>query len=319
MNIAVLTSGGDSPGMNAAIRSIVKFGIKNNISIYGIKYGYLGLYQNQINLLKLEDVENIIKMGGTFLGTSRFIEFIENTNIIKKSVQNLKNKDISFLIIIGGNGSYKGALKLIDFGVKCIGIPGTIDNDITGTEFTIGFHTALNTIVEAIDKIKDTSKSHKRCTLVEVMGRHKGDLALYSSICNETNLVIVPEYNNSKIDVLKKMKSFRNKEQSHAIVILTERQFDINVLAKEIELVSGLETKITILGHTQKGGNPLPQDRILGTLMGFYSIEMIKKNFFNIALGIRNNKIIPYSFSEVLENKKDDIFQSLWEINNKLI
>lgn len=298
--IAVLTSGGDAPGMNATIRSIVIACIKKKIKIYGINNGYLGLYQNQINLLEFKNLPRVIN-GGTFLGTARSIPFKENIDIQAKCLQNLQQMNIDKLIIIGGDGSFKGANKLSKLGLKCIAIPATIDNDIHTTEYTIGFSTALNTIVENIEKLRDTAIACRRCMIIEVMGKNKADLALYSGIAAGADLIITHENILDKEIILQKIKKMYDDEKDHIIVVITENIFDVKLLAKEIETYSGFETRSQILGHIQRGGNPTAEDLVLAFRMGNYAIELCEQDIYNCVIGIKNSKLNYINFDKIVQ------------------
>ncbi len=290
--IGILTSGGDSPGMNTFIFNIVKLCIKNNFLIYGIYNGFYGLYKNKIKLLNKKNLSNIWNIGGTFLKSSRFTK-LKNIKIRKKIIKNIKKK-IDILIIIGGEGSYKGAKKLNDMNLPCITIPGTIDNDIKGTDYCIGYFTALETIVNSIDNLKDTSLSHNRICILEVMGRKCGNLAFTSSLACSCELVITPEKKIKKNNIIKKILNTNQNNINNNIIIITENIYNIQKLAKKIEKKTNIETRAISLGHIQRGGKPVALDRILAYKMAFYTIKLIKKNKLSKCIGIKNNKIIHY-------------------------
>ncbi|WP_343154579.1 6-phosphofructokinase [Buchnera aphidicola (Pseudoregma panicola)] len=315
--IGVLTSGGDAPGMNAAIRGIVITGIKSGMEIFGIKDGFLGLYRNKIKKLNIKIVSDMINKGGTFLGSSRFPEFKEKKNRYI-AIKNLKKKNIDSLIIIGGDGSYVGAQKLNEMGISCISIPSTIDNDVSGTDYTIGYYTALETIVKSIDKIRDTSISHKRISLVEIMGRNCGDLTLLSSIAGGCEFLVIPENKISKeqllLEILKEIKNGKK----HSIIVITENLYNIQSLAKYIEKKTNRETRATILGHVQRGGVPVVYDRILASRMGSYAIEILKKGFSGRCIGIKNEKIVHNSIKESLNDIKKNSTQYWLNLSKKL-
>ncbi|NIH16827.1 MAG: 6-phosphofructokinase [Buchnera aphidicola (Periphyllus lyropictus)] len=289
--IAVLTSGGDSPGMNAAIRSIVRTSCNNNIKVLGVLDGYLGLCKNRIIKLNKKSVSNIINKGGTFLGTARYKKFYKKKTR-EIAILNMKNKKIDALIAIGGNGTYIGANKLNKMNFPCISIPGTIDNDIFGTDYTIGYSTALETVVQLIDKLRDTSCSHKRITIIEIMGRNCGDLTLFSSIAGGCQYIIIPEipYNEKKL--IKKIKKNVKKEKKNILIGITEHICNVKKLAKKIEKEVNQETRATVLGHIQRGGAPVAFDRILASKMGYFSVKLLLKKKFGKCIGIKNNKII---------------------------
>ncbi len=293
--IGILTSGGDSPGMNAAIRSIVINSLKNNYKIYGFFYGYLGLFKNKVKSLKYKDINNIIDKSGTLLGSSRFIK-LKKYKIKKKIIKKIKNK-IDILIIIGGEGSYKGALKLNNMGLPCITIPGTIDNDIPGTDYTIGFSSALETIVKYIDNVKYTLLSHKRILILEVMGRKCCDLALYSYISSENCYLITYKNFNIK-NLIKKIKKSKKK---YLIIIITENITNIKKLSIKIQKKTNIETRFTSIGYIQRSGKPTAFDRILAFKMGNYAIKLIKKNKTGKCIAIKKNKIIHYDIKNIIK------------------
>ncbi|WP_343187589.1 6-phosphofructokinase [Buchnera aphidicola (Periphyllus koelreuteriae)] len=314
--IAVLTSGGDSPGMNAAIQSIIHSSYKNKIRILGVLDGYLGLCQDNIIKLK-NNFSNIINQGGTILRTARYKKFNQKKER-KIAIKNMKNRNIDALIVIGGNGTYIGANKLNKMGFPCIGIPATIDNDILGTDYTIGYNTALETIVKSIDKLRDTSSSHQRISIVEIMGRNCGDLTLFSSLACWCEFIITPEilYNEKKL--IHKIKKSIKKGKKNIIIAITEKICNVQKLAKNIELKIKKETRATILGHIQRGGSPVAIDRILASRMGFYSIQLLLKNKFGKCIGIQNNKIISHNINDLLKFKKKKFKKKLMFVSNNL-
>ncbi|WP_343154998.1 6-phosphofructokinase [Buchnera aphidicola (Kurisakia onigurumii)] len=308
--IGVLTSGGDAPGMNAAIRGIVRTGIRKNIEIFGIYDGYLGLYENRMKKLDGYSVSDKINKGGTFLGSSRFQGFLEK-KIRKKSILNMKNRGIESLIVIGGDGSYAGALSLIEMNFPCIGIPSTIDNDVSGTDYTIGYFTALETIIESIDKLRDTSSSHQRISIVEVMGRNCGDLTLSAAIAGGCEFLILPEVEYNQEELLNAIQLSIQKGKKHAIIVITENMCNIFNLAKYIEKKTGRETRATVLGHLQRGGKPVAYDRILASRMGEYAIRLLSKGYTKECIGIKNDKLVHYDIKSVL-NKPKKNFKYNW-------
>src|SRR5574344_1291338 len=310
--IGILTSGGDSPGMNAAIRAVVRAGITAGLEVFGIKDGYLGMHQNRIIRLDRQSVTDIINRGGTILGTARFTAFK------KESVQNLKDHNIDAMIIIGGDGSYMGALRLSEMGIPCIGIPGTIDNDIHGTDFTIGYDTALNTIVECMDKLRDTCNSHKRVSIVEIMGRHCGDLATNASIAAGADFVIIPEIPFEKNNLFQQISNSFASGKRHGIVALCENITNAEGLAREIEVSTGIEARATILGHLQRGGTPSAADRILASRLGVFAIELILSNTTNQCIGIENNKLVHYDIADCITNQEHRFDESLSALASKI-
>ncbi|VFP79206.1 6-phosphofructokinase [Buchnera aphidicola] len=301
--IGVLTSGGDSPGMNAAIRSIVYTALNNNLEVMGVCNGFLGLYKNTMIPLYYNDVSNLINKGGTFLGSSRFLEFkLEKIRLV--AINNIFKRKIDVLIIIGGDGSYIGAKFLTEMGIPCIGIPGTIDNDVSGTDYTIGYFTALETIVGAIDKLRDTTSSHQRISIIEIMGRYCGDLTLSASIAGGCEFVIIPEIIYKKKSLLLEIKKSIKKGNKHAIIAITENICDVNKLARYIQKKTNQETRSTILGYIQRGGIPIAYDRILASRMGIYAVQLLLKGKKGKCIGIINNKIVHHDINYALLNMK---------------
>ena len=269
--IGVLTSGGDAPGMNAAVRGVVRTALSEGLEVFGVYDGYLGLYEDRIKKLDRSSVSDVINKGGTFLGSARFPEF-KDVAVREKAIENLKKHGIEALVVVGGDGSYMGAKKLTEMGYPCVGLPGTIDNDIAGTDYTIGYLTALNTVIDAIDRLRDTSSSHQRISIVEIMGRHCGDLTLMSAIAGGCEYIITPETGLDKQKLINNIQDGIKKGKKHAIIALTELMMDANELAKEIETATGRETRATVLGHIQRGGRPTAFDRVLASRMGNYCL-----------------------------------------------
>ncbi|MCW5197224.1 6-phosphofructokinase [Buchnera aphidicola] len=315
--VGVLTSGGDAPGMNAAIRSVVRTSLSEKIKIFGIYDGYLGLYENRMINLDRYSVSDIINKGGTFLGSTRFPEFSKK-KIRHVAINNIKCKNLDALIIIGGNGSYIGAKKITKMGIPCIGLPGTIDNDVFGTDYTIGYFTALQTIVNAIDRLRDTSSSHKRISIVEVMGRYCGDLTLFSSIAGGCEFIVLPDMHFKKENLLQSVQMGIKKGKKHAIIVITEFMCDVKKLAKYIEKHTHRETRATILGYIQRGGSPVVYDRILASKMGAYAIELLIKGYKGRCVGIRNEKIIHSDIQKSVKNIKKIFKYNLFKIIKKL-
>lgn len=313
MKIAILTSGGDAPGMNAAIRAVVKCAIYNGMEVYGIKHGYKGLIEEELFKLNNSDVDNIAEMGGTILKTARCIEFTKEEGR-KKAVSTLKKFDIDGVIVIGGDGSFKGAEKLDNLGVRTIGLPGTIDNDLNYTDYCIGFDTTLNTVLDCIKNIKDTDSSHEKTTIVEVMGRYCGDLALYSALAGGGEIISTPENKLSFDDICVKLKKSIQNGKKDNIIIITERMYNMNELQKYIECKLHISIRSTVLGFIQRGGNPSAFDRILAFKMGAKAVELLMSGFSNKAVGIRNNKIIYVNFDEI--NTKNNDRQEDYDLLN---
>lgn len=316
--IAILTSGGDAPGMNAAIRAVVRYAGKQGIEVYGVHDGYYGLFHNQMELMDARSVAFILEKGGTILGTARFPEFKDPKNRAK-AVGNLRARGIDALVVIGGDGSYTGAKFLTEeHDFPTIGIPGTIDNDIPGTDYTIGFYTALQTAINAIDRLRDTSQSHARCSIIEVMGRHCGDLAVYSSIAGGGQSLIVPERDCSCEDVIKRIKDGIAHGKRHSLVVVAELCIDSHELAKRIEAETGKETRATILGHVQRGGSPVAFDRILATRLGIYAVDLLLAGEKGRCVGIRDNKLAHWDIVDAMNNQKHSFPQELYEVALKV-
>ena len=305
--IGVLTSGGDAPGMNAAIRSVVRTALSNGIQVIGILDGYKGLIEERFIELNRSSVSNLLSKGGTILGSARLPEFA-NEEVLLKACEILNKNEIDALCVIGGDGSYRGALALTKHGINCIGIPGTIDNDIPGTDFTIGFDTALNTIVDCVDKLRDTSASHHRCSIVEVMGNHCGDLAIYSGLSTGAEILITPETGLDEDTVIEKLAYLEKSGKNHAIVIVSEKIVNINSLSSKISSKTGFASRVTVLGHIQRGGAPTPSDRVLASRLGEKAVDLILEGIGGHCVGIKNNSIISTPIDEALnkprENKK---------------
>ena len=295
--IGVLTSGGDAPGMNAAIRGVVRSALTEGLEVMGIYDGYLGLYEDRMVQLDRYSVSDMINRGGTFP------EF-RDENIRAVAIENLKKRGIDALVVIGGDGSYMGAMRLTEMGFPCIGLPGTIDNDIKGTDYTIGFFTALSTVVEAIDRLRDTSSSHQRISVVEVMGRYCGDLTLAAAIAGGCEFVVVPEVEFSREDLVNEIKAGIAKGKKHAIVAITEHMCDVDELAHFIEKETGRETRATVLGHIQRGGSPVPYDRILASRMGAYAIDLLLAGYGGRCVGIQNEQLVHHDIIDAIENMK---------------
>lgn len=314
--IGILTSGGDAPGMNSAIRAAVRTALNSGLRIKGIRNGYDGLMQGDIYEMNVSSVADIIHKGGTILGTARSLEF-ETPEGQKRGAQILNDYGIEGLIVIGGDGSFKGAKALSDLGINTIGIPGTIDNDMGYTDFTIGFFTAIETVTDAIGKLRDTSSSHGRAVVIEVMGRHCGDLALYSGLAGGAESIIVPEHNFSISEIIDKMEHGRKRGKLHHLITLAEGVGDPYSLAKELEEKTGIETKVTILGHVQRGGSPSAVDRLLGSSMGSRAVKLLEEGKTNLAIGYVDGSIIEVSIDEAV-SKRSEFDEKLYELANSL-
>ncbi|MDY6322252.1 MAG: 6-phosphofructokinase [Succinivibrio sp.] len=311
--IGVLTSGGDSPGMNAAIRAIVRTGLDCGFEMYGIHDGYAGLHSNDIVKLSRHSVSDLLNRGGTFLGTARFPEF-KDPKVRQESVDVMKKIGLDALVVIGGDGSYMGAKFISELGFPCIGLPGTIDNDIAGTDSTIGFDTALNTAVSCIDKLRDTCSSHKRISVCEVMGHHCGDLAACCAVACGVEAVLVPEVPWTKDEVYASIKNGIDSGKRHAIIVVCENQTDVYQMAKELEALIGLETRATVLGHIQRGGTPSAYDRVLASRMGAYAIELLRKGESGRCIGVKNGELVHEDIVECITKNKHAFMKSTYDL-----
>lgn len=302
--IGVLTSGGDAPGMNAAIRAVVRTALGKGLKVRGIRRGYQGLLNEEIIDLSARDVSDTIQRGGTILQTARCAE-MRTEEGQQKAAAICKKYGIDGLVVIGGDGSFAGAQKLANFGINTIGLPGTIDLDIACTDYTIGFDTAVNTAVEAIDKIKDTSMSHERCSIIEVMGRNAGYIALWCEIANGADGILIPEKEQfDEQDLIETILSNRLKGKKHHVVINAEGIGDSNRLAKRIETATGIETRATILGHIQRGGSPTAKDRVYASTMGAYAVDLLSSGATNRVIAYKAGQFTDFDIDEALSMKK---------------
>lgn len=318
--IGILTSGGDAPGMNAVVRSVVRTALLRNIKVKGVLKGYSGLIDADFVDMDMRSVSGILEEGGTRLFSARCPEFKteEGLEIARK---HCIEAGIDGLVVCGGDGTFRGAKDLSQRGVPCVGIPATIDNDIASTDYCVGFDTAVNTVVQNIDKLRDTSESHQRCSVVEVMGRNCGDIALHSAICCGAVSVLVPEIPyDLENDVIRKMQKTLDTGKSHFIVIVAEGvtrgekrtgMFNAEEIAKYIQYQTGVESRATVIGHVQRGGSPSSKDRVIASRMGHYAVSLLKKGIGNRVLTITGNKISDMDIREALQMKKD--------INHKLV
>lgn len=299
LNIGVLTSGGDSPGMNAAIRAIVRSGISHGHQMYAIYNGYRGLVSGQIEKVDRSFVSQIINKGGTILRSARLPEFI-NADIREEGVKQLKKFGINALVVIGGDGTYRGAKDLSDMGINCIGLPGTIDNDIACTDYTIGFDTCLNTIVNAVDKLRDTTFSHQRCSIIEVMGNRAGDLAIYAGLACGAELTISGDNFMPLQEMIERLKFQKATSKNHAMVIVSEKLFDLQELARFIQQQTGFEVRTEVLGRIQRGGSPSAFDRILASRMGEYAVQCLNEGKTSRCIGVRGQQLVDFDIYEAL-------------------
>lgn len=314
--IGVLTSGGDSPGMNAAIRAVVRKAIYHNVEVYGVYYGYSGLISGQIEKLEIGSVGDIIHRGGTMLYTARCEEF-KTLEGQKKAIEQLNKFGIEGLVVIGGDGSFQGAKKLTEHGFPCVGVPGTIDNDIPGTDFTIGFDTALNTIIEAIDKIRDTATSHERTYVIEVMGRDAGDLALWAGLADGAETILIPEESYEMADIISRLQRGHARGKKHSIIIVAEGVGSGIDIGKEIQQKTNLETRVTVLGHIQRGGTPTGSDRVLASRLGAKAVELLLNGEAGKMVGIEKNELVSHDIDAALA-RKHGIDQNMYQLSKEL-
>lgn len=301
--IGVLTSGGDAPGMNAAVRAVVRAALKKGIKVYGIRRGYCGLIDGDIFEMNEMSVSNIIHKGGTILYTARSAEFRteEGVEIAKKTCEKL---GLEGLVVIGGDGSFRGAADLSAKGIACVGLPGTIDNDIACTEYTIGYDTAMNTCVEMIDKLQDTCQSHDRCSVVEVMGRGAGFIAVNTGLASGAVEIITKEVPYDLDELARKMLECKKNGKQNFIVVVAENIGNAEGIARAIQEKTSIESRATVLGHVQRGGSPTVRDRVVASEMGYYAVELLEKGASNRVVGMQNNKIVDFDIQEALSMKK---------------
>ncbi|MBU5470013.1 6-phosphofructokinase [Falcatimonas sp. MSJ-15] len=303
--IGILTSGGDAPGMNAATRAVVRNAIAHGLKVKGIMKGYQGLLNEEIIDMDARSVSDTIQKGGTILYTARCAEF-RTPEGQKKGADICKKHGIEGLVVIGGDGSFQGAQKLAALGINTIGLPGTIDLDIACTDYTIGFDTAVNTAMEAIDKVRDTSTSHERCSIIEVMGRNAGYIALWCGIANGAEDILLPErYDNDEQKLINNIIQNRKKGKKHHIIINAEGIGHSTSMAKRIEAATGIETRATILGHMQRGGSPTCKDRVYASIMGAYAVDLLREGKSNRVVAYKNGKFVDFDIDEALAMKKD--------------
>lgn len=308
--IGVLTSGGDAPGMNAAVRAVVRTAASLGMTVKGIRRGYNGLIEGDIIDLDIRSVSDIIHRGGTVLYTARSPRF-KTEEGMAEAIANCKKFGIEGIAVIGGDGSYRGARDLSLRGIPCVGIPGTIDNDISSTQYTIGFDTAMNTAMEMVDKIRDTAQSHDRCSVVEVMGRRAGYIALQTGIAVGATAILVPEVEVKIDDVIQKIRDTQKTGKKHFIVVVAEGIGGVEDIAKKIEESTGIESRATVLGHVQRGGSPTVRDRVMATQMGYAAVELLNKGIGNRVICYRDGKIVNEDIYEALNMKKpfdDDMY-----------
>lgn len=315
--IGILTSGGDAQGMNAAVRAIARSAMSAGLEAYGINYGYKGLVEGNIFELKSMDLDGIINRGGTILYSARFPEFAQR-EVQLKGIEVLKKFGIDALVVIGGDGSYHGAERLTQHGFNSIGVPGTIDNDIPGTDFTIGFDTAVNVAVEEIDRIHDTAKSHQRIFVVEVMGRGAGDIALWAGIATDADAIVIPEREYDAKAIADKLTANREQGKDYGIVVVAEGVKSAAELKAEIDQYGDFDSRAITLAHVQRGGMPTAKDRVLASRFGDFAIKLLLEGKGGLALGIKDNKLVATDIIDTLENHKHQTDVSLLDLNDRL-
>ncbi len=301
--IGVLTSGGDAPGMNAAVRAVVRTAIANGMTVKGIRRGYNGLMEDDVIELGARDVSDIIQLGGTMLYSARSSRF-KTEEGLAEAMATCKKHGIEGIVVIGGDGSFRGARDLSLRGIPCVGIPATIDNDISSTEYTIGFDTAMNTVIDMVDRLRDTCDSHARCSVVEVMGRRAGHIALRTGLSVGAVAILVPERDTSIDEVIEKIERTRALGKKHFIVMVAEGVGGVDEMAKKIEATTGIETRGTILGHVQRGGAPTVRDRVIASQMGFEAVNLLKEGIGNRVVAYKLGKIVNYDIYEALNMHK---------------
>ena len=301
--IGVLTSGGDAPGMNAAVRAVCRAALQRGMEVVGIKRGYNGLLNGEVFEMNARSVSGIIQRGGTCLYTARCPEF-RNKEGVAKGRDKCKELGLDGIVVIGGDGSFRGAADLSAMGIPCIGLPGTIDNDISCTEYTIGYDTAMNTAMEMIDKIKDTAQSHDRCSVVEVMGRNAGYIAINVGLAVGAEAVITPEEDYDIDAICEKIKNTMKNGKNHFVVVVAEGVGKTDYITKQIADITGIETRATVLGHVQRGGSPTVRDRVIATKMGFHAVELLEQGIGNRVVGVKENKLVDYDIQEALSMTK---------------
>ncbi|WP_462283156.1 6-phosphofructokinase [Ruminococcus champanellensis] len=314
--IGVLTSGGDAPGMNAAIRAVVRTAISKGMQVFGINRGYNGLINGDVYEMNTRSVSSIIQRGGTLLYTARCPEFRTEEGL-QKAKKTCEELGLEGIVVIGGDGSFRGAADLSERGILCVGLPGTIDNDIACTEYTIGYDTAMNTVVEMVDKLRDTCHSHDRCCVVEVMGRNAGHIALNTGVACGATFVLVPELPYDLDEVAKKMLETKKTGKQNFIVIVAEGIGHSELIAKTLEAKTGIEARATILGHVQRGGSPTLRDRVVASEMGYYAVELLENDIGNRVIGMQQGKIVDFDIQEALSMKKP-FDEKLYQISNTI-
>ena len=317
--IGLLTSGGDAPGMNACIRAVVRTALYYGMEVYGIERGYQGLIDDEMVSMEMRSVSDIVQRGGTKLRTARCLEMLTKEGQ-KKAVKTLEARGIEGLVVIGGDGSFRGARDLSLRGVPCVGIPGPIDNDIACCDYTIGYDTAMNTGMEMVDRLRDTSESHDRCSVVEVMGRKAGYIALNAGIACGATTILIPEVPfDFERDVIERMRRTQKAGKRHFIIIVAEGVGGVQEMAERIQRETGVESRATILGHVQRGGSPTVRDRVAGSQMGYRAVELLKEGTGNRVVAIQKDQIVDFDIFEALNMKKSidlDLYRVAHEISS---
>lgn len=316
--IGVLTSGGDAPGMNAAVRAVVRTACENGMKVYGINRGYQGLIDDDLRELNIRSVSDIIHRGGTMLHSARCLAFKDESGM-QKAIETCKKYGIEGIVVIGGDGSFRGARDLSLRGIPCIGVPGTIDNDIVSTDYTIGYDTCLNTVMQMVDRVRDTVESHSRCVVVEVMGNKCGDLTLNSGIAVGATAIVIPEIQSDiEKHVIERIRRTQKTDKKHFIVMVAEGIGGVEALARKIEQECGVESRAVILGHVQRGGSPTVRDRVMASQMGYHAVQLLMQGIGNRVVVMKNDKIIDYDIYEALSMKKpvnDELYKIAHEIS----
>lgn len=302
--IGVLTSGGDSPGMNAAVRAVVRTALENDMRVLGVNNGYEGLMMGDVREMNLRSVSNMIQRGGTILHTARSEEF-KTERGQQRAAEMCRRLGIEGLVVIGGDGSFRGAQALSKQGINCVGVPATIDNDIACTDYTIGYDTAMNTVMEMVDKVRDTTQSHSRCSVIEVMGRSAGYIALYAGIAVGATTILIPEFEyDFELDVIDKMRKAISTGKRHFIVILAEGCGNATEMAAQIQEKTGVEARATILGHVQRGGSPTVSDRVLASRMGNYAARILRDESKSCVVAVKEDRLVNFPIDEALAMTK---------------
>lgn len=315
--IGVLTSGGDAPGMNAAIRAIVRAGCEKGLKVYGINRGYQGLIDEDLRELNIRSVSDIIHRGGTMLYSARCLAFKEEEGM-QKAVETCKKYGIEGIVVIGGDGSFRGARDLSLRGIPCIGIPGTIDNDIVSSDYTIGYDTCLNTIMDMVDRIRDTVESHSRCMVIEVMGNRCGDLTLNSGIAVGATAIVIPEINyDVEKHVIERIRRTQKTDKKHFLIMVAEGIGGVAELAKKIQEECGVETRSIVLGHVQRGGSPTARDRVMASLMGYEAVQLLLQGIGNRVVVVKDDKIVNYDIYEAL-NMTKEVDETIYKIAHEI-